>query len=560
MHTQEKPHTGRAAARRDRRRAAQRLPGRLRSALLIVGIAVLAAGAPGVAASYRARGTARTAALRDEAAGELQLQCVLLVLCLLLAVGVAVYAWRAEVRRPVAADDAEGAAQLAAARTELADARDAHVRERDTLLRERAALTQRIAGLQDNLQGTFVGLSRRTLGLVERQLSFIDTLEEHEQDADRLDTLFKLDHLAACMRRHSENLLVLAGADQRGAKREHVALIDVLRGAVGEIEAYQRIVIRPGLPEVRLNGFASGDTSHLIAELLENATACSPPTAPVELGGRLLESGELVLTVRDEGIGITPAERLAGFNELLARPEPGPPPGEERGLGLYVVARLAGRHGARVRLHTQSVGLTAEIRVPARLVVAAAAVVPGADGHAVPAPQPAVLPAEAPAHHPAHHPAPHPAEHSRTPLPEPSAPARPAPRPAQWEPAPRPAEHAPAAPFEAADQARPREAARDTADTPPPVAGSVLPRRKRGASTAAPRLPLQPASPTAPLDAAQVRRRLAGLQQGSREGWRAAAAEAGNRDPESSDPPGEGKTVEIGTLTRRGSDTEQGDR
>ncbi|MQY13682.1 hypothetical protein SRB5_38320 [Streptomyces sp. RB5] len=464
MHTDEMAHTGRAAARRVRRRA----PVRLRAALGVVGAAVAVAAAPGIAASYRATDTGAGPAARAEALGGLQLQGGLLLLCLLLAVGVTAYAWRADGRQSAQAAEAL-TARLAETRTELADVREAHTVERDTLLRERAALTQRIAALQDSVHGTFVGLSRRTLGLVERQLSFIDALEENEQDPDALDTLFKLDHLAACMRRHSENLLVLAGADQRGAQRRHVALIDVLRGAVSEIEAYHRVVIRPGLPEVRLNGFASGDASHLLAELLENATACSPPAGTVELGGRLLDTGELTLTVRDEGIGITPAARLAEFNERLGEIEPGPPPGEERGLGLYVVARLAGRHGVRVRLYGNGAGLTAEVRVPARLVVTA---------------------------------------------PDPVAPVDPAAAPRSM--VHEPVEHARAA-------APPAQPVR-----PQPVTPGGLPRRTPSAAQGIPhRAPAHPVSPNAPVDAAEVRRRLAGLQQGSREGWRAAAAEGG---------------------------------
>ncbi|MEV6105222.1 ATP-binding protein [Streptomyces sp. NPDC051940] len=560
MHTHENAHAGRAATRRERRRGARRLPVRLRAALVVVGIAVLAAGAPGIAGSYRAGNAARTGAQHADAVGELQLEGVLLALCLLLAVGVVVHAWRVDGRRSTEDGDAL-AVQLTAVRTELADTRDAHTAERDTLLRERAALTQRIASLQDSVQGTFVGLSRRTLGLVERQLAFIDRLEEHEQDPDSLDTLFKLDHLAACMRRHSENLLVLAGADQRGAKREHVPLIDVLRGAVGEIEAYQRVVIRPGLPVVQLNGFASGDTSHLLAELLENATACSPPTGQVELGGRLLEGGELMLTVRDEGIGIMPAERLAEFNERLMEIEPGPPAGEERGLGLYVVARLAGRHGVRVRLHTQAHGLTAEVRLPARLVVAAPEA-PAPEPGVVPPPvvvpqQSAVPPPVAVPHQSA---VPQPVAAPQAPPAPPSAPGpqpgpipRPGPAPMpvtvpsqpQPQPQPVPVEHADAAtpeharaapaPEQAAARPAPRPGQWQQAET---ASGGALPRRTPVPRPGGMPRPNVPPSPSAPVDAAQVRRRLAGLQQGSREGWRAAAAETGalgQRGPSSND-------------------------
>ncbi|WP_344296405.1 sensor histidine kinase, partial [Streptomyces synnematoformans] len=365
------------------------------AACIVVGAVVLAAGAPGLVGAVRA-GHAADPERRAQAASALQLHGVLLALCALLAVGVVVYAARDPLGADEGGEGGEGAvdgdggggadrtgaaagarAELAAVRGELAAAREHHVAERDSLLRERAALAERIGGLQAGVQGTFVGLSRRTLGLVERQLSFIDELEAHEQEPGTLDTLFRLDHLAACMRRHSENQLVLAGADHRGTRRAHVPLIDVLRAAVGEIESYQRVVLSPDVPQLHVTGFASADVSHLLAELLENATSCSPPESEVLLTGRLLGTGDLLLVVRDEGIGISPPGRLDALNARLAEADPGPAPGESLGLGLYVVARLAARHGVRVELRRRERGLDAEVRLPARL---SAGAVGGGDG------------------------------------------------------------------------------------------------------------------------------------------------------------------------------------
>lgn len=368
---------GRGARRRRGARPAPRTSPRAKAAYLVVGAAVLAAGAPALVGALRAV-RATDPETRARAASALQQHGALLVLCAVLAVGVVVYATRG-VHGDDAADAADGrardgraqaaAAELAAVRAELAAAKESHVVERDSLLRERAALAERIGGLQASVQGTFVGLSRRTLGLVERQLSFIDELEAHEQEPGTLETLFRLDHLASCMRRHSENLLVLAGADHRGTRRANVPLIDVLRAAVGEIESYQRVVVSPDVPQVHVTGFASGDASHLLAELLENATSCSPPASEVQLTGRLLGTGDLLLVVRDEGIGISPPGRVDDLNARLADADPGPAPREALGLGLYVVARLAARHGVGVELRHRDRGLDAEVRLPARLLV-----------------------------------------------------------------------------------------------------------------------------------------------------------------------------------------------
>ncbi|MEU3046981.1 nitrate- and nitrite sensing domain-containing protein [Streptomyces sp. NPDC006984] len=245
--------------------------------------------------------------------------------------------------------------ELAAARTELGERTE--------------ELTAEVERLRHTVHHTFVNLSLRSLGLVERQLAVIEKLEDKEQDPERLATLFTIDHMATVMRRHSENLLVLAGAEHGQGHVGPVPLVDVLRAAVSEIERYDRVVIRSLPPHAQVAGFAADDLSHLVAELLENATAFSPPDAQVEMEGWLLESGEVMLSVQDAGIGMT-AERIAEVNALLADPAQQPPAGRDaEGLGLRVAGLLAARHGVRVQLreHKQG-GITAVVVVPEGLL------------------------------------------------------------------------------------------------------------------------------------------------------------------------------------------------
>ncbi len=240
---------------------------------------------------------------------------------------------------------------------------------------ELAEASAHLSRVRQGIQGTFVNLALRTLGLVERQLAVIEGLEEREQDPERLATLFRLDHFATVMRRHSENLLVLAGADHGHQHPGPVPLVDVARAAVSEIERYERVRITSLPPHTHLAGFAADDLSHLLAELLENATSFSPPDATVEVSGWLLESGEVMLSVQDEGIGMT-AERLRELNLRLSGFDPedqnaGPESGDGLGLGLYVVARLAHRHGVRVQLREQQQGgVTAVAVLPKGLLAA----------------------------------------------------------------------------------------------------------------------------------------------------------------------------------------------
>lgn len=274
-----------------------------------------------------------------------------------------------------AAGLAERLTTLEADRKHLIGQRRSMADERDKLRAELTEASAHLERVRQSIHGTFVNLALRTLGLVERQLAVIENLEDREQDPDRLATLFKLDHFATVMRRHSENLLVLAGAEHGHQHPGPVPLVDVVRAAVSEIERYERVRIATLPPHAHVAGFAADDISHLVAELLENATSFSPPDASVEVSGWLLESGEVMLSVQDEGIGVT-EDRMEELNSRLAdfRPDDAydQESGDGLGLGLYVVARLAARHGARVRLREQKQGGIAAVVVLPKSILAAA--------------------------------------------------------------------------------------------------------------------------------------------------------------------------------------------
>ncbi|MEU1214887.1 nitrate- and nitrite sensing domain-containing protein [Streptomyces sp. NPDC005790] len=256
-------------------------------------------------------------------------------------------------------------------RGELVTGREALTLERAELQARVAELTGQLERLRNTVHHTFVNLSLRTLGLVERQLGVIEGLEEREQDPERLATLFKLDHMATVMRRHSENLLVLAGTEHNQTHAGPIPLVDVLRAGVSEIERYERVTIQSLPPHAQVAGFAADDLSHLVAELLENATAFSPPDSHVELSGWLLETGEVMLSVQDEGIGMS-AVRMGELNARLADPasfEAGEQAADGAGLGLQVTSLLAARHGVRVQLRERKgSGVNAVVVLPQALL------------------------------------------------------------------------------------------------------------------------------------------------------------------------------------------------
>ncbi|MFF4369857.1 nitrate- and nitrite sensing domain-containing protein [Streptomyces sp. NPDC001594] len=257
----------------------------------------------------------------------------------------------------------------------LATSREAREQE---LASTRKALEGELAELRAGLEEhrrvmstTSVSLSLRTLGLVERQLAVIEELESKEGDPDRLATLFKLDHLATVMRRHNENLLVLAGQEHGHGQSLPVPLVDVMRAAVSEIERYERVDLATLPSYTQVAGHAADDISHVVAELLENATTFSPPEAKVKVSGHLTEAGDVVLSVVDEGIGVT-GERLDSLNSRLSTPEAydeEPEAEHGLGLGLYVAGRLAARHGVTAELRAGAHGGTeALVVIPAALL------------------------------------------------------------------------------------------------------------------------------------------------------------------------------------------------
>jgi signal transduction histidine kinase len=237
----------------------------------------------------------------------------------------------------------------------------------DDMHRQAVSLATGEAQLRTQVGAMFVTLSRRNTTLVNQQLALIESLEQDEEDPQRLEQLFSLDHLATRMRRTAESLVILGGTTGRTASFEELSVSDVIHAAVSEVQDYQRVRI-DAAPDRLILGRAASDVVHLMAELIDNALSYSPPGSPVTIQAAE-ENGKVEIEIIDSGLGMA-GDALAVANDSLKS-------GGEvtidtaRRMGLFVVSRLAEEHGLKVKLrrNVNGGGIIASILLPADVLV-----------------------------------------------------------------------------------------------------------------------------------------------------------------------------------------------
>ncbi|WP_236791320.1 sensor histidine kinase KdpD [Amycolatopsis sp. GM8] len=218
----------------------------------------------------------------------------------------------------------------------------------------------------ETLAAVCANVALRDLNLVDSLLSQLEEMEAREENTDRLAELYHLDHLATRLRRNAENLRVLAGRDASDSPPETSSLVDVIRAAMSSIDHYSRVTIGR-VVSLGVAGFAAEDLGRLVAELLDNATKSSPPTAPVRVSAHLTERGSVLVRIEDEGIGLPP-DRMRELNDRLDN-APVLDDSAVRHMGLAVVRRLADRHELKVWLDRRVPhGTIASVLLPASVV------------------------------------------------------------------------------------------------------------------------------------------------------------------------------------------------
>ena len=220
--------------------------------------------------------------------------------------------------------------------------------------------------LRRNSSESMANLGRRNQNLLRRQMGLISRLEHEANDPSTLANLFELDHLATRMRRNAESLLVLVGEESPRLWSTPVTIADVIRASIAEVEEYRRVRLCR-IDEAHVHGQIAADVAHMIAELVENALAFSPPDADVEIFGRWTYPHYLLVIV-DQGLGMSTDDlaranaRLRGQENFLVAPT--------RFLGHYVVGGLAERLGIGVQLAESPVtGITARLVLPDKILV-----------------------------------------------------------------------------------------------------------------------------------------------------------------------------------------------
>jgi signal transduction histidine kinase len=206
---------------------------------------------------------------------------------------------------------------------------------------------------------------------------------ENRHGEEVLGDLLKLDHSTAQAGRLADSIAVLTGARTGRRWTKPIVMESLLRGAVGRINAYQRVRVHSS-SNAAVVGYAAEGVMHALAELMDNAASFSPPTEDVHVFVEEVQAG-VVVTIEDSGLVMSPAALSRAKRAVSAEPLDLTTMSGTR-LGLAVVGRLARKHGLNVFFRPSSRGGTGVVvMIPRQLITQ-----PAPEAESTPPPVPAM--------------------------------------------------------------------------------------------------------------------------------------------------------------------------
>ncbi|HWG03303.1 MAG TPA: ATP-binding protein [Trebonia sp.] len=232
----------------------------------------------------------------------------------------------------------------------------------DTMVNEVGAAERRGA----SAMSACANAAARVQAQTTRMLSELREMEQRHGDDKVFADLMELDHRVSQMGRLADSIALLAGGRSGRRWTKPIPMESVLRGAMGRIDAYQRV--RPhSTSTAAVAGYAAEGVMHALAELMDNAAAFSAHGSEVHVYVEDEDAG-VVVTIEDSGLGMRKRERTRAEG-LVAQPfDLSTLPGTR--LGLAVVGRVATRYGLSVNFRPSSRGGTGVVVMIPRALIA----------------------------------------------------------------------------------------------------------------------------------------------------------------------------------------------
>jgi signal transduction histidine kinase len=198
-----------------------------------------------------------------------------------------------------------------------------------------------------------------------RMLAELREMEQRHGDEKVFGDLIELDHRVSQLGRLADSIALLAGGRSGRRWTRPIQMESLLRGAMGRIDAYQRIRIHSASTSA-VAGYAAEGVMHALAELMDNATAFSTHGSEVHVYVEEEDVG-VVVTIEDSGLGMRKRERDRA-EALVAQPlDLATLPGTR--LGLAVVGKVIDRYGLTVSFRPSSRGGTGVVMMIPRSLI-----------------------------------------------------------------------------------------------------------------------------------------------------------------------------------------------